>query len=279
MTDPGADALDAFRGRIREYMLKAVREAKVHTSWVNRNQAYEEAVGAFVNALLAPGSGNAFLGELLPFVRKLIPLGLYNSVSQTLLKLAAPGVPDIYQGTEVWDFSLVDPDNRRPVDYDRRAALLQELASAAADPAARAGFARSLLDNMTDGRIKLYVTWATLQLRARHEALFALGEYTPLRATGPRADHVLAFARRHGDEHLVVATGRLFGALDAGARPPVGSTVWAGAAIDAPAAARWLNVLTGETLETHDDSGAMRLAADRVFATLPWALLVPAVRE
>ncbi|MFZ5558415.1 MAG: malto-oligosyltrehalose synthase [Pseudomonadota bacterium] len=279
LTDPGADALDAFRGRIREYMLKAVREAKVHTSWVNRNQAYEEAVGAFVNALLAPGSGNAFLGELLPFVRKLIPLGLYNSVSQTLLKLAAPGVPDIYQGTEVWDFSLVDPDNRRPVDYDRRAALLQELASAAADPAARAGFARSLLDNMTDGRIKLYVTWATLQLRARHEALFALGEYTPLRATGPRADHVLAFARRHGDEHLVVATGRLFGALDAGARPPVGSTVWAGAAIDAPAAARWLNVLTGETLETHDDSGAMRLAADRVFATLPWALLVPAVRE
>jgi (1->4)-alpha-D-glucan 1-alpha-D-glucosylmutase len=270
-----ADALDALRVRIRDYMLKAVREAKVHTSWINRNEAYEDAVSDFVDALLAPGSGNAFLGELLPFVRKLIPLGLYNSVAQTLLKLTVPGVPDIYQGTEVWDFSLVDPDNRRSVDYGRRAAMLQEISAVAADPAARAGLARSLIGEMGDGRIKLYIIWSVLELRRRDEALFALGDYTPLRTTGPRADHVVAFARRHGDQQMVTASARLFAALDAGSHPPVGSAVWAGAAIDAPASGSWMNVLTGETVETRDEDGAIRLPADRIFATLPWALLIP----
>ncbi|HSO06194.1 MAG TPA: malto-oligosyltrehalose synthase, partial [Pelomicrobium sp.] len=273
--DPDADGLDAFRIRIRDYMLKAVREAKVHTSWINRNEAYEDAVTVFVDALLAPGSGNAFLAEFVPFARKLAPLGFWNSLTQTLLKLTVPGVPDIYRGSELWDFSLVDPDNRRPVDYDRRAALLGEIAAAAADPALRAGLARALLNDPADGRIKLYFIWAGLQLRRSREVLFALGEYVPLRTTGARTEHVVAFARRHGDDTVVVAAGRLFAALDGAARPPAGA-VWEGTAIDAPGPGSWLNVLTGETVETADDGGTPRLAAERVFATMPWALLVPA---
>jgi (1->4)-alpha-D-glucan 1-alpha-D-glucosylmutase len=275
LADPEGAALEEFRRRIRDYLLKAVREAKAHTSWVNRNEPYEEAVAGFVDALLSPGSGDAFRAELLPFVRKLAPLGLYNSLSQTLLKLTVPGVPDLYQGTEVWDFSLVDPDNRRPVDYERRAALLSEIAAAAANPAQRGELARALLASMTDGRIKLYLTWAALELRREREALFALGEYLPLRASGPASEHVVAFARRHGDDALVVAAGRLFAALDAAARPPVGP-VWEETALDAPTAGEWVNLLTGERVSTRDEAGAPRLAAAEVFATLPWALLVRA---
>src|SRR6185437_14489748 len=109
-----------FCKRIQDYMLKAVREAKDHTSWANQNVEYEESILQFVDALLKPFENNAFLGEMLSLPTRVARIGMFNSLSQALLKLTAPGVPDIYQGRELWDFRLVDPDNRRPVDYARR---------------------------------------------------------------------------------------------------------------------------------------------------------------
>ncbi|HYQ92843.1 MAG TPA: malto-oligosyltrehalose synthase, partial [Candidatus Competibacteraceae bacterium] len=164
--------LEAFRQRIENYMLKAVKEAKVHSSWVNPNPEYEGAIVAFIQALLKPGK-NRFLEDFLPDQRRIARLGLFNSLSQTLIKLTAPGVPDIYQGTELWDFSLVDPDNRRPVDYERRRALLTELQTlveTAGDDLA--GRVRGLLDRMEDGRPKLYVNWRTLRMRREQSELF-----------------------------------------------------------------------------------------------------------
>ncbi|HXV10335.1 MAG TPA: malto-oligosyltrehalose synthase [Burkholderiales bacterium] len=265
--------LSAFRERIRETMLKAVREAKVLTSWMNPNAAYEEATLGFVDALLAPGSGNAFLDEFLPFQRKIARIGLMNSVSQVVLKTTAPGVPDFYQGNESWDFSLVDPDNRRPVDYGRRVAWLAEMQRAAAHgPEVLRSYAAELFGTAGDGRLKLYVTWRLLQLRRRFDAVFREGEYAPLRARGPRANNVCAFVRRQGDLQLVVIAPRWFARLASTGLAAVGDAVWHDTELEAPRG-DWLNVLTGESVSTTQADGALPLV--RVFSTLPWAVLAP----
>ncbi|HYQ91893.1 MAG TPA: malto-oligosyltrehalose synthase, partial [Candidatus Competibacteraceae bacterium] len=201
--------LEAFRQRIENYMLKAVKEAKVHSSWVNPNPEYEGAIVAFIQALLKPGK-NRFLEDFLPDQRRIARLGLFNSLSQTLIKLTAPGVPDIYQGTELWDFSLVDPDNRRPVDYERRRALLMELQTlveTAGDDLA--GRVRGLLDRLEDGRSKLYVNWRTLRLRREQSELFGHGDYVPLAVAGAKSRHVCAFARVYENTRVVVVAPRL----------------------------------------------------------------------
>jgi (1->4)-alpha-D-glucan 1-alpha-D-glucosylmutase len=181
------EGLAVFRERIRAYMEKALREAQANTSWTNVNEEYEEAVANFVDALLSGTETNLFLEEFLPFQRKVARLGALNSLSQTLLKLTAPGVPDVYQGNELWDFSLVDPDNRRPVDYGLRNGLLADLKRM--DPAD----ARSVLeeDAWEDGRPKLYLTWKALELRRDMAELFERGEYVPL---GPRAKCTTAWS-------------------------------------------------------------------------------------
>src|SRR5690606_29956739 len=176
--------LAELRERIDAYMLKAIREAKVHTSWINQNDAYEAAMSKFVAALFERGLEGPFLAELAPFARRLARYGLFNSLSQTLLKLTSPGVPDCYQGNEVWDFSLVDPDNRRPVDYGRRARLLAEVQALAPSDAGSGSQVRKLLDTLDDGRAKLYLTWRLLQLRQSRPALFQEGEYLPLETVG-----------------------------------------------------------------------------------------------
>ncbi|MEN6585803.1 MAG: malto-oligosyltrehalose synthase, partial [Sulfuricella sp.] len=168
LEEPDAAGQDNLIARIEAYMLKAVREAKQHTSWINPNVPYEGGLSAFVRALLAPGEDNAFLADFLPFQRRVARWGMFNALSQTLFKLSAPGVPDIYQGNELWDFSLVDPDNRRPVNYARRQELLAEMENTVtAPPAALAQQLRQFLDNMQDGRAKLYVTWRLLRARRR----------------------------------------------------------------------------------------------------------------
>ena len=269
--------LAAFRERIKATMLKAIREAKVHTSWINPNQAYEEAMQAFVTALLAPGSGNPFLDEFLPFHRKVSRLGLLNSLSQVLLKFTVPGVPDLYQGNELWDFSLVDPDNRRPVDYGRRAALLAQIRQAASgDPSVLADYVAELYEKIDDGRLKLYFTWKSLALRAERESLFRDGRYLPLRVTGPRADHVIAYARSHGDATVAVAVTRWFAKLNANVVKPVGDA-WIDTVVEAPGPGKWFNVLTGEHVPAHQTGEkAWLLAGPALFRTIPWAVLVPA---
>ena len=192
---PGPDEAVTFASRIQQYMLKAAKEAKLNTSWVNPNEAYDEALKSFVARILAPGPGNRFLMDFVVFHPRIARLGMVNSLAQTLLKITAPGVPDFYQGTEVWDFSLVDPDNRRPVDFSIRAALLTGLQEriAAGSPAA---VTRDLLAHWEDGRVKMYAIHRALHCRRRSPELFQAGDYVPLRTGGAGGDHLVAFARR-----------------------------------------------------------------------------------
>ena len=221
---PGAAGDGDYRERIEAYMIKAAREAKLRTSWDNVNTDYEEALTQFVRTTLEAREGNLFLGDLMSLQQRLARFGLLNSLSQTLCKLAAPGVPDIYQGNETWDFSLVDPDNRRPVDYEKRRRMLAELRRAQAPQATTV---RALVDHLADGRCKLYLIWKVLQFRREHEDLFRRGEYIPLRVSGHHASNVCAFARRLGAEMLIVIAPRLYlRLLGERTEPPLGAAVW-----------------------------------------------------
>ncbi len=197
LESPNHRQREAYLARIQQYMEKAIHEAKVRTSWINPNAEYETAVREFVAAALAEQPRNRFLAELRAFVERILNWGLYNALSQTLWKLTMPGVPDIYQGQELWDFSLVDPDNRRPVDFARRSELLAGLeaeVAKGAEPLLQ--LAGELARDPRDPRAKLFVTWRLLQFRQRHADLFRDGEYLPVTATGGRASHLCAFAQR-----------------------------------------------------------------------------------
>lgn len=259
---------ETFVERIVAYMQKAIKEAKVNTSWVNPNQAWDEAVSAFVRQILAVRPDNTFLQEFVPFAERIARYGVWNSLAQTTLKLTAPGVPDTYQGTESWDLSLVDPDNRRPVDYDRYARQLQELTMHDGDPAA---LLRVLVAQPADGRIKLWITQRLLQLRRRLPRLFAEGSYQPLQASGVHSEQVVAFARRLEHHTLIVVVPRLVTRLCAPDAAPVGA-VWQETRLVLPDAnhARLSNVLTDERLNT----AQAELPLAQVFASLPVAVLL-----
>ena len=284
---PDEAALAQLRERVAAYMLKAGREAKVHSSWINPNSEYETATQDFVRALLSSQPTNLFLPDFVPFQQKIARRGAYNSLSQVLLKLTSPGVPDIYQGNEMWDFSLVDPDNRRPVDYDARRAALRAVRSLY-DSEGAAACARRLLENLPDGRIKLYVTWKTLSFRRENEKLFRDGNYLPLKTGGQRAEHVCAFARHGGNDTLLVAVPRLIDGLlrEEGENGgiPVGEGVWGDSWLELPpdldyldpAHAQWINILTDEIVSIRALEGekpGIELAG--LFRTFPYALLRP----
>lgn len=271
---------DTFRQRIENYMLKAVKEAKAHSSWTNANAEYEEAVKTFVGALLDSDNKNRLLEDFLPLQERIAYFGLFNSLSQTLLKLTSPGVPDIYQGTELWDFSLVDPDNRRPVDYTQRAGILQELKHITEGPSDGViDQVRGLLNTMKDGRIKLYTIWKTLALRQAQADLFRDGEYIPLTVAGSAADHICAFARRHQDQQILVIAPRLFAKLlngELGALP-LGEEVWGDTMLhlldEVPTSGHFRNVYTQETLSTQSMNGSSILPLADVLRHYPVALL------
>ena len=270
-------ALAAFRPRIQQYMQKAAREAKVHTSWINPNREYEGALADFIEGLLTPLSPNPFLQDFLSAQAHVARYGCLNSLSQVLLKLTSPGVPDLYQGTELWDLSLVDPDNRRPVDYGRRAAMLEKLVDAfgaARDPARTA---RALLDQWTDGRVKLWLTWRILAWRARHAAWFETTSYVPLAVHGSQKTHICAFARAHRDGWLLSIVPRLcVGLTNAQIGWPLGESVLQDTTLVLPPAApvQWKNVLTGASYTADScDDGAARLTVASVLDAFPVALL------
>ncbi|HEX2281208.1 MAG TPA: malto-oligosyltrehalose synthase, partial [Thermomicrobiales bacterium] len=214
---------EAFVARIEAFMLKAARESQVHTSWVNPDPAYEEALQQFVRAALDVSRPNPFLEDFATLREMVAHAGAINALAQQLLKLTSPGVPDIYQGTELWDQSLVDPDNRRPVDYARRARLLRGLERR------RLGrrLAADLLAPKADGRVKLYLTSRALACRTAYPDLFARGDYIPLAPEGAAADHVVAFARRDAENEFITVVPRLVVGL-VGKEPgdPIGSEVW-----------------------------------------------------
>ena len=254
---PRGDALATYIGRIQHYMTKAMREGKVRSSWIAPNEPYERATHDFIAAILSDEPASAFRSDFEPFAARIGRLGMWNSLSQTLLKLTSPGVPDVYQGTELWDFSLVDPDNRRPVDYELRQRLLRELDQRSSAFNDASAFAEELVTHAADGRIKQFVTATALRLRRSQPELFRTGEYLPLEVRGSRSSQVCAFARRWQDHAAIVVVPRLVGALlresDAA---PIGSDVWQDTSISLPqpiANAHWRDVFTGQFIAPSHD--------------------------
>jgi (1->4)-alpha-D-glucan 1-alpha-D-glucosylmutase len=278
-------AFAKYRERIEEYMVKASREAKRRTSWANVNEEYENALRQFIQASLERREGNAFPNEIEELSRHLARFGYLNSLSQTLCKLTAPGVPDIYQGNEVWDDSLVDPDNRRPVDFALRQKLLDEVRQWKA-PAMSERLANALA-NLDDGRCKLHVTLTALQLRRAHEQLFREGSYVPLKVLGEHGAHVLAYGRKNGDSVAIVAVPRLClrlmskqGAENRGGLP-LGAQIWADTQIEIPrklAGSTFNNVMTQRPVETGNDGDVVSISAGALFADFPVALLISDTR-
>ena len=238
---PARVAPSGYVERIKAYMLKAVREAKLHTSWLTPNQAYENALTGFVERILGDAGGPKFLPSFLPFQRKVEGLAVLNSLGQVALKLGSPGVPDFYQGTEFWDLSLVDPDNRRPVDFEARREALARL-----EGAADAG---RLLDGWRDGLIKLFVTHRGLRLRRELPEVFLGGAYVPLTVETSVRGEAVAFARTSGDDAVIVIVPRLCAALAAPDRPfPLGGDCWKTSRVLLPEALRhrtYRDVFTG----------------------------------
>ena len=266
----GVGDLEALRERLGEYMEKAVREAKVRTTWTDPEPEFEEALRADIEALLDPGRSPRFLDDVEQFVRRVARPGLWNALARTVLHLASPGVPDLYQGDELWSFALVDPDNRRPVDYERRQRLLDEVErGTAGDPAARAAFLRDLVAAPEDGRLKLHVIRAALFARKERPAAFGSPVYLPLEPTGRWAGRVVAFGRGEGAERLVAVVPR---GLDPTDRTPTERELWEGTAVPLPAGwpSRWICALSGHRIGA--EGGALPVA--ELFAVLPAALLL-----
>jgi (1->4)-alpha-D-glucan 1-alpha-D-glucosylmutase len=236
-----ANGLHEFAERIERWQTKALREAKQVSDWVLPNVEYEEACKRFLHGVLEVKEGNRFLPQLAAWVEKLTPAGVANSLAQTVLRLTVPGVPDLYQGTEFWDFSLVDPDNRRPVDYATREHALND-----APPFV------TTLNGWQDGHVKQQVIRNLLALRAEQPELFARGDYQPLQIEGPMAGHAIAFMRRYEDRAVLVVASRLAGALlEAGSGPQVAAHAWNETRVVLPsdAGASWNDAIIGRQLQ------------------------------
>jgi (1->4)-alpha-D-glucan 1-alpha-D-glucosylmutase len=268
----------ALADRVSGYLTKALREAKLHTSWVNVNEPYEKACEQFLRHLLDRSPGNAFLADFLQVLGRVALPGLYTSLAQVVLKATVPGVPDFYQGTELWDFSLVDPDNRRPVDYGKRQALLRELGALRGEALRRR--VESARARPADGALKMLVTMRALAHRRRHRELYRAGAYLPLAVEGPRARHVIAFARLGPDGRAAItAAGRYFAGF---AAQPSGD-YWRDTRIKLPdrlATTRYRETIGGEiTVEVGgNEQGGKNagLPLAEIFSILPVALLEPA---
>ena len=259
-----------FVSRICEFMLKALKEAKVHTSWITPNTEYEEAVLQFTRTILDPRESGAFLEDLDQLQKKVAAFGIFNSLSQTVLKLGSPGVADIYQGNELWDLSLVDPDNRRPVDFEARRRALEWLRAHAGD---RSSLASTLLATPEDGRIKLYISQRLLSLRRERPGLFVGAAYTPLRGN----QHVAAFARAADGQMLVVAAPVQIATLMRGTpAAPVGPDVWRDEVLTVPGerGRPYCDLFTGRELVPVETGGRVVLRLADVFGSLPVAALL-----
>jgi (1->4)-alpha-D-glucan 1-alpha-D-glucosylmutase len=267
VTEPNPEAVRAFAERLEGAMVKSIREAKLHSTWASPDIVYEEAMLGFIRVALDMSRQNAFLEAFLPFQERVARLGSRNSLVQTTLKLTLPGMPDIYQGAELWDLSLVDPDNRRPVDYAHHARMLTETLDALERDRAKAWSKMSR--NWHDGRCKLAMTASLLAERRNHPALFANGGYEPLIANGPKADHICAFSRTEGDAALVTVAARFPVRFEADPN-------WNGTEIALPRTTagntRWRDLVTGRIV---DSRGADALPVEALLRDLPVAVLVP----
>jgi (1->4)-alpha-D-glucan 1-alpha-D-glucosylmutase len=260
-------------------LLKAMREAKVHTAWIHNNRPYEEAVLQFAEKCLAGPKSRNFLESFVPFQRKVAFWGMLNSLSQVVLKNASPGVPDIYQGGELWDLNMADPDNRRPVDFAKRENLLTEiepLFSELLPPDSCAGQLKNLLEEWPDGRVKLFATAAMLRARRHHPELFLQGDYRPLAPDEKADEHIAAFCRRWNDQRLLVAVPRRIYSMTRPAEEvfPFGENVWGAARLIVPeewADATLKDIFTGRAVTVSGGGPSIPLA--ELFRDFPAAVL------
>jgi (1->4)-alpha-D-glucan 1-alpha-D-glucosylmutase len=257
-------------------MIKAVREAKTHSSWINPNSEYEDALLSLVARCLDISRANPFLADFRDFHREVAVAGMLNSLSQAVLKLTAPGIPDIYQGCELWDLSLVDPDNRRPVDFRDREQRLLRLDDAFKQQGRE--LAPELLRRWQDGTVKLFITWRLLTLRREYSSLFEQASYTPLEPAGEQADHVCSFLREDGPTQVLTVAPRLNRRLLASGRAlPLGEHVWGDTALLLPFGGQqqWVDLFTGQELTSQgngDDRG--RIAIKDALSMFPVSVLV-----
>ena len=262
---PGDTAgMAAFQERVAAWQQKALREAKRHSGWAVPNEAYEQAAQDFLAGVLDPDRPAHVVSELYEFVQRIAAPGALNSLAQMVLRLTTPGIPDLYQGTDFWDFSLVDPDNRRPVDYDaRRASLDAGLAPAA------------LMEDWRDGRVKQAILQRTLALRARRSDLFARGAYQKLAVEGPAADHIVAFSRQHGDQTVIVIVCRLSARTALGNIPLIPRQFWQGTSVLVARSLQGHHLidLLGDQNESASGMQHSRIEVGECLAALPVALL------
>jgi (1->4)-alpha-D-glucan 1-alpha-D-glucosylmutase len=271
----GDAQLQEFIARIQRYMEKALHEAKVNASWINQKPEYVEALNQFIAAVLSPtyrGKTNLFWDSLQKLLPNVTYFGALNALTQTLLKLTSPGVPDVYQGQEMFDFSLVDPDNRRPVDFDLRTRTLEAL-RVRANSGDVAGLCEELLHEYRDGHVKLWLTWRVLDYRNSHRELFRRGKYTSIQVLEDKDEHVVAFTRSHEGETAIVAAPRLPYTLMKGSLHAPQGAVWGNVQLVLPEEAsgrQFRNVLTGEVITPRREN---TLLCREVFARFPVALL------
>ncbi len=253
--------LDTYGKRLAGALEKSMREAKLHSGWTAPDAAYEDAMQSFARDALDINRGG-FGASFLPFVQRVARLGVQNSLIQLVMKLTLPGVPDIYQGCELWDLSLMDPDNRRPVDYALRQDALSELSRRLGDRDGRASLMAELLDGWQDGRIKLAVTAMLLDLRRTLPALFADGTYEPLPVDGEKAEQVIAYGRSQGGDRVLVLLARYPGQRDT-------DPDWGDATVALPDGS-WVDLLGGMAFE-----GGDRVPVGQLFGVLPALVLQP----
>ncbi|CAD5940047.1 Maltooligosyl trehalose synthase [Planktothrix tepida] len=257
-----------FVERVKQFAIKAVREAKVHTAWLRPDSVYEEGFFTFVDKILNPSEDNQFLQEFRNFQQKIAFYGMFNSLSQTLIKITSPGLPDFYQGTELWDLSLVDPDNRRPVNYQKRMQFLEEIKRRSQEDTL--SLIEELKASPEDGRMKLFLIYQGLIVRKQYLEVYQQGTYIPLEITGDYAEHILAFARTYGQQIIITVVPQFLTNLVEPQQFPLGENIWKDTAIEIPEdwETDWKNTLTNQLIK-----GGHSLKIGDILTVFPVALL------
>jgi (1->4)-alpha-D-glucan 1-alpha-D-glucosylmutase len=263
------EEFENFKVRLKEYIVKAVREAKVHTAWLKPDTDYEENFVAFIDKILEPSEKNQFLNEFFPFQKMISFYGVFNSLSQTLIKITSPGFPDFYQGSELWNLNLVDPDNRRSVDFGKRIKYLQEIK--AREMENRFNLINDLLTAREDGRVKMYLIYRALTVRKKYRTLFERGSYVPLETGGKYKNNIIAFAREHRPLWAVITVPRLLTSVVQEGQDPLDRKVWDDTHIILPddAPPLWNEEITGAEVE-----GKQVIYAGDLLKQFPCALLI-----
>lgn len=256
--------LSDFSSRIKDYILKAIREAKVHTAWLRPDEEYEQAFINFIDRVLETKESD-FWQQFSSFQKQIAEYGVYNSLAQVLIKNTAPGVPDLYQGAELWELSLVDPDNRRPVDYQKRIQFLQEIKEKTEKNIKQ--LIKELIASKEDGKIKLFLTHQLLKARKEYQKIFLNGDYQPVQVTGKYQNHIIGFTRNHKDKTILAIAPRFLTTIIKPGELPLGEEVWQDTSLKLPKKT-WHNLIDNQKIS------GKNLAIGEILQNFPVALLM-----